>query len=81
MKYYSREVISREPVNIYGVMGMIKYIEAFKIEDDDTETLKSYNYRKHIKFGETSSLRLRLRLLNHPVKLLYRVRYDEFCKG
>lgn len=49
MKVYYREVTSRESINHYGKLGFALYLEVV-ITDD----IKPYNYRKHIKFEETT---------------------------
>lgn len=49
MKVYYREVTSRESINSYGKLGFALYLEVV-ITDD----VKPYNYRKHIKFEETT---------------------------
>lgn len=49
MKVYYREVTRRESINRFGKLGFALYLEVV-ITDD----ARHYNYRKHIKFKETT---------------------------
>ena len=47
MKYYSREVTKREPINRFGKIGYVLYKEMVK-----TNNIDKFNKGKQIKFEE-----------------------------
>ena len=52
MKYYSREVTKREPINRFGKLGFVLYKEMVKTNDID-----KFNKNKRIKFTEDEEAR------------------------
>lgn len=53
MKYYTRTVSRREPINKYGKLGYPRYEEFFKTNDESF--LNKMNYGKKIKFKECAN--------------------------
>lgn len=47
MKYYSREITKREPINRFGKLGFVLYKEMVK-----TNNIEQFNKGKRIKFEE-----------------------------
>lgn len=52
MKYYSREITKREPINRFGKLGFVLYKEMIKTNDID-----KFNKGKRIKFEEDEEAR------------------------
>ena len=52
MKYYSRKITKREPINRFGKLGFVLYKEMVKTNDID-----KFNKNKRIKFAEDEEAR------------------------
>ena len=52
MKYYSREITKREPVNRFGKIGFVLYTQYVKTND-----INRFNKGKRIKFEENADAR------------------------
>ena len=59
MKYYSREITVRCPINRFGKMGYKRYLEYVKTKD-----ITVFNKGKRILFEEDDSVRKELRRLS-----------------
>ena len=72
MKYYSRIIYKREPINRYGKLGFVEYVEFVK-----TNSIDRFNYRKQIKFTETINAK-QLLLHGHEVDHVYSMKLEEY---
>lgn len=63
---FSRVMVHREPINVYGKMGWRRHKEAVFIQADSYEAaerkLAPFNYKKHIKFVYEGTV-----LVDHPL--------------
>ena len=69
MKYYSREVTRREPVNRFGKIGTPLYVEFFKTNSE--KFLEEMNKGKRIRFVETSDKALVKKLRSGKINTVY----------
>ena len=72
MKYYSRIIYKREPINRYGKLGFVEYVEFVK-----TNSIDRFNYRKQIKFTETINAK-QLLLHGHEADHVYSMKLEEY---